>query len=110
SVFFFFSSRRRHTRFSRDWSSDVCSSDVSGAGPDAAEAPLERGRHTNKRRPLVPDQLPITNHPSSRENVPNRPSSHECVLLPGSTDTVRSAGGRIVGSGTNCERATTRSE
>src|SRR5690606_39985405 len=27
-VFFFFSSRRRHTRFSRDWSSDVCSSDL----------------------------------------------------------------------------------
>src|SRR5690606_40447994 len=26
--FFFFSSRRRHTRFSRDWSSDVCSSDL----------------------------------------------------------------------------------
>src|SRR5690606_40132701 len=28
SLFFFFSSRRRHTRFSRDWSSDVCSSDL----------------------------------------------------------------------------------
>src|SRR5207302_7352023 len=28
SFFFFFSSRRRHTRFSRDWSSDVCSSDL----------------------------------------------------------------------------------
>src|SRR5207302_4001247 len=27
-VQFFFSSRRRHTRFSRDWSSDVCSSDL----------------------------------------------------------------------------------
>src|SRR5690606_39478874 len=27
-VTFFFSSRRRHTRFSRDWSSDVCSSDL----------------------------------------------------------------------------------
>src|SRR5690606_40140895 len=26
----FFSSRRRHTRFSRDWSSDVCSSDLRG--------------------------------------------------------------------------------
>src|SRR6266436_4127161 len=26
---FFFSSRRRHTRCSRDWSSDVCSSDLS---------------------------------------------------------------------------------
>src|SRR5690606_39282895 len=29
-VFFFFSSRRRHTRFTRDWSSDVCSSDLDG--------------------------------------------------------------------------------
>src|SRR3989449_8589280 len=28
SYFFFFSSRRRHTRCSRDWSSDVCSSDL----------------------------------------------------------------------------------
>src|SRR5207247_3255175 len=26
--FFFFSSRRRHTRSTRDWSSDVCSSDL----------------------------------------------------------------------------------
>src|SRR5690606_41161912 len=26
--YFFFSSRRRHTTFSRDWSSDVCSSDL----------------------------------------------------------------------------------
>src|SRR5690606_11052442 len=32
---FFFSSRRRHTRFSRDWSSDVCSSDLA----PKAEAP-----------------------------------------------------------------------
>src|SRR5690606_40076995 len=29
---FFFSSRRRHTRFSRDWSSDVCSSDLAAGG------------------------------------------------------------------------------
>src|SRR5688572_31734323 len=29
--FFFFSSRRRHTRFDCDWSSDVCSSDLSRA-------------------------------------------------------------------------------
>src|SRR5204863_6344711 len=27
-LFFFFSSRRRHTRSLRDWSSDVCSSDL----------------------------------------------------------------------------------
>src|SRR5437763_8452906 len=29
--FFFFSSRRRHTRYIGDWSSDVCSSDLSGS-------------------------------------------------------------------------------
>src|SRR2546429_6341479 len=31
---FFFSSRRRHTRCSRDWSSDVCSSDLLFYGQD----------------------------------------------------------------------------
>src|SRR5690606_17406315 len=34
-VLFFFSSRRRHTRFSRDWSSDVCSSDLSPCRPSS---------------------------------------------------------------------------
>src|SRR3712207_5947903 len=34
NLFFFFSSRRRHTRYWRDWSSDVCSSDLcAAAGP-----------------------------------------------------------------------------
>src|SRR5215203_6665996 len=32
-LFFFFSSRRRHTRYWRDWSSDVCSSDLHLAFP-----------------------------------------------------------------------------
>src|SRR6266704_353113 len=36
STMFFFSSRRRHTRSKRDWSSDVCSSDLRGVGLDAA--------------------------------------------------------------------------
>src|SRR3989475_10136982 len=31
-LFFFFSSRRRHTRFDCDWSSDVCSSDLARCG------------------------------------------------------------------------------
>src|SRR3712207_2970365 len=31
AIFFFFSSRRRHTRYWRDWSSDVCSSDLLSA-------------------------------------------------------------------------------
>src|SRR5215469_17657932 len=37
--FFFFSSRRRHTRSLRDWSSDVCSSDLDRGAPD------RQGRH-----------------------------------------------------------------
>src|SRR5436309_3760914 len=40
-VFFFFSSRRRHTRFSRDWSSDVCSSDLSCAACEITKAVLD---------------------------------------------------------------------
>src|SRR6266436_5185243 len=37
--FFFFSSRRRHTRCSRDWSSDVCSSDLFYAAADVYAGP-----------------------------------------------------------------------
>src|SRR5207249_9738905 len=36
--FFFFSSRRRHTRSKRDWSSDVCSSDLTFRISEAAQA------------------------------------------------------------------------
>src|SRR5207302_3205972 len=35
---FFFASRRRHTSFSRDWSSDVCSSDLMNLGQPPAPA------------------------------------------------------------------------
>src|SRR5258707_15508759 len=37
-IFFFFSSRRRHTRYWRDWSSDVCSSDLALAAVAFAPA------------------------------------------------------------------------
>src|SRR5216683_6254514 len=41
-VFFFFSSRRRHTRSDRDWSSDVCSSDlINRARANARKAEAE---------------------------------------------------------------------
>src|SRR5256886_13004434 len=46
--FFFFSSRRRHTRFDCDWSSDVCSSDLDAIVADGAVA-LEGG--TGAARP-----------------------------------------------------------
>src|SRR3712207_8333770 len=50
-MFFFFSSRRRHTRYWRDWSSDVCSSDLSA--PDF----LEMHRNPPVRRLRVPPFL-----------------------------------------------------
>src|SRR5687768_18178601 len=40
TFFFFFSSRRRHTRCSRDWSSDVCSSDLVAKRVDGVMTPL----------------------------------------------------------------------
>src|SRR5204863_3757677 len=41
--FFFFSSRRRHTRSLRDWSSDVCSSDLGDGITGSPRLPLEPG-------------------------------------------------------------------
>src|SRR2546422_4919301 len=57
-LFFFFSSRRRHTRCSRDWSSDVCSSDLacgSPGGEGPRRVPL-RGFHLGGLRPPSGDQ------------------------------------------------------
>src|SRR5216684_7826455 len=51
-IFFFFSSRRRHTRCSRDWSSDVCSSDLNSPR-DVVEGIAELGpfRHVRLAKP-----------------------------------------------------------
>src|SRR2546430_3774814 len=46
---FFFSSRRRHTRFDCDWSSDVCSSDLPPDSPAAGGR--RRGAASPARRP-----------------------------------------------------------
>src|SRR5207249_7603692 len=44
--FFFFSSRRRHTRSKRDWSSDVCSSDLFPCIHGAASTHIDSLAHT----------------------------------------------------------------
>src|SRR5438045_7774908 len=50
-LFFFFSSRRRHTRCLSDWSSDVCSSDLIRE-PDGSRGATEPiGKHTSERDP-----------------------------------------------------------
>src|SRR2546422_1938400 len=53
SFFFFFSSRRRHTRCSRDWSSDVCSSDLGPVegGVRVPLRPLGRGMEAREVGP-----------------------------------------------------------
>src|SRR2546427_438203 len=49
-VFFFFSSRRRHTRFDCDWSSDVCSSDLNFC----YEWPFMPGTTSYMDTPVIP--------------------------------------------------------
>src|SRR5215813_7114261 len=79
--FFFFSSRRRHTRCGRDWSSDVCSSDLgipvaNVTGNDAvaeyavtaatlllrrlafADAEIKRANYVGFRARMIADNLP----------------------------------------------------
>src|SRR5256885_7004592 len=73
-VFFFFSSRRRHTRLQGDWSSDVCSSDLleglGGGATGAADlltwgavrSPMAArfGVFIGPRRRLVPSSILLT--------------------------------------------------
>src|SRR5205807_9023813 len=69
-VFFFFSSRRRHTRLQGDWSSDVCSSDLDGIrhaqsrvqkSRDQRGGPVHSGlcprASGGLRRPIVPAMM-----------------------------------------------------
>src|SRR5256885_9497886 len=50
---FFFSSRRRHTRLQGDWSSDVCSSDLTEAPPEDTDSSAP-GRHPGRAKPRDP--------------------------------------------------------
>src|SRR5207249_8962219 len=57
SFFFFFSSRRRHTRSKRDWSSDVCSSDLSPLS--LTLSPLLRRGERESTSGMVVSRCPI---------------------------------------------------
>src|SRR5260221_11276297 len=68
-VFFFFSSRRRHTRSLCDWSSDVCSSDLGeirtpGGGLIKAAPPIVKGG------PRTPPKVPKAAPAGPRRTAP----------------------------------------
>src|SRR3712207_1347103 len=72
SVFFFFSSRRRHTRYWRDWSSDVCSSDLS----DPIPCPPLNGLPSI----IIPAPIPVPNVNKSPLLYPfNAPCAYSAI-------------------------------
>src|SRR5438309_3865310 len=96
SCFFFFSSRRRHTRWNCDWSSDVCSSDLGGGAGGVHEHGCERlgpergrqkigdrdlNRHSGAPRRLRQSADPLT--PSVAGQQPRPTSLERNGLAPG---------------------------
>src|SRR5256885_6990846 len=82
--FFFFSSRRRHTRLQGDWSSDVCSSDLKFVSPLASIRPFTwlklrqclagRGLQNGQIVPnRAPHQVEADSVISVSESVPHTP-------------------------------------
>src|SRR5256885_4373598 len=76
-LFFFFSSRRRHTRLQGDWSSDVCSSDL--LLHELVELPPSRRRTLGEQlhRELVQELLDAPQH----VELPNLLRNHIVPLL-----------------------------
>src|SRR5437763_3222995 len=78
-MFFFFSSRRRHTRYIGDWSSDVCSSDLIAGRQESGDLSLVRpgsGETLVRAVPIMGTivRIEVTDRKSTRLN-----SSHRCI-------------------------------
>src|SRR5215203_488994 len=116
--FFFFSSRRRHTRYWRDWSSDVCSSDleadvvpgpgVLGAGVAEADdqesvavigvaAAEERQSYPSLESPeSPPPSAPVSPSPSPSAGAsPSSPTSSVSSSTSGSGSSSTRGGERV---------------
>src|SRR5438046_591029 len=59
SFFFFFSSRRRHTRLVSDWSSDVCSSDLTYLHAGLPPGPIGQPGRAGLLAALYPADVPF---------------------------------------------------
>src|SRR5436305_9798761 len=88
--FFFFSSRRRHTGCGRDWSSDVCSSDLdleirSGAGfSNQGSLSLTGGGVLHLRNVLATADLGVITNPSGTVFIDNALTNTASTLVTGS--------------------------
>src|SRR2546422_10337597 len=88
-MFFFFSSRRRHTRCSRDWSSDVCSSDLPLPGPGD---PTARGRTPSFGEDTTPGEVYSAERSSLAARVRGK---DEAALVESTADAADRWGGRL---------------
>src|SRR5256884_3565418 len=88
-VFFFFSSRRRHTRCSRDWSSDVCSSDLAPIWADFMTKATSISPYRDVKDFSMPDgvQSVVIDPESLQLATPNCPTTREEVYVAGSAPT-----------------------
>src|SRR2546430_12078136 len=101
SIFFVFSSRRRHTRFDCDWSSDVCSSDLHGRddlgvglrlvqGGEPGSGVEERGLRRELHRPELQQPGAVSSRRSEEHTSELQSQSNiVCRLLLEKTKTIR---------------------
>src|SRR5256885_6485037 len=82
--FFFFTSRRRHTRLQGDWSSDVCSSDLNARTPRHKYSATRNQNHTGLPArctlPIRPRTLPVRT-PLTLRPIRSRPTTTTNTLF-----------------------------
>src|SRR5216684_2079692 len=82
-LLFFFSSRRRHTRCSRDWSSDVCSSDLKPVPVRAPTGIRAPGMHSTHYAPRAGVMLLARSEIPARAQTETERGQRVVVLAPG---------------------------
>src|SRR5437879_7884444 len=83
-IFFFFSSRRRHTRYIGDWSSDVCSYDLSSFWREGGSSTPRYSRSkTSRPRARAPRKRAASDVSKMAPNEIGRASCRERVEVAG---------------------------